>query len=142
MRPTQCVGGLYLTVADSLAPLLINNNNKKFQLRKTKKVFASFPQGFWHFPTRFQRYQKQCCPRAEDKAIFEDLRLRGQGLDLRGQGQGLQNVSLRTSSRTPLLSFCTNLPQPSQYWQIPSIPFSEIGPPRKNVISRLLLPTH
>ena len=29
-------------------------------------------------------------------AIFEDLRLRGQGLDLRGQGQGLQNVSLRT----------------------------------------------
>ena len=28
MRPTQCVGGLYLTVADSLAPLPINNNSK------------------------------------------------------------------------------------------------------------------
>ena len=28
MRPTQCVGGLYLAVADSLAPLSINNNNK------------------------------------------------------------------------------------------------------------------
>ena len=28
------------------------------------------------------------CPRAEDSAIFKDLRLRGQGLDLRGQGQG------------------------------------------------------
>ena len=28
--------------------------------------------------------------------IFEDLRPRGQGLDLRGQGQGLQNVSSRT----------------------------------------------
>ena len=34
------------------------------------------------------------CPRAEDMAIFEDLRLRG---------QGLQNVSSRTSSRTPPL---------------------------------------
>ena len=29
MRPTQCVDGLYLAVADPLAPLLINNNNKK-----------------------------------------------------------------------------------------------------------------
>ena len=37
-------------------------------------------------------------PRVEDRAIFEDLRLRGQGqgLDLRGLGQGLQNVSSRT----------------------------------------------
>ena len=26
MRPTHCVGGLYLTVADLLAPLPINNN--------------------------------------------------------------------------------------------------------------------
>ena len=30
MRPTQCIHELYLTIADSLAPLLINNNNKKF----------------------------------------------------------------------------------------------------------------
>ena len=29
-RPTQCVGGLYLTVTDSLAPLPINNNNISF----------------------------------------------------------------------------------------------------------------
>ena len=29
MRPTQCVDGLYLTVADSLAPLPNNNNNNK-----------------------------------------------------------------------------------------------------------------
>ena len=29
MRPTQCVGGLYLTVVDSHAPLPINNNNIK-----------------------------------------------------------------------------------------------------------------
>ena len=51
------------------------------------------------------QFKKQCCPRAEDRAIFEDLRPQGQdqGLDLRGQG--LQNVSLRprTSSRTPPL---------------------------------------
>ena len=31
MKPTQCVGGLYLTVADSLSLLpIINNNNNKF----------------------------------------------------------------------------------------------------------------
>ena len=66
------------------------------QLRKTKKVFANFPRGFRRFSTKFQRFKKQCCPRAEDKAISEDLRL---------QGQGLQNLSTRprTSSRTPLL---------------------------------------
>ena len=29
MRPTQCVGGLYLTVADLLAPLPNNNNNNQ-----------------------------------------------------------------------------------------------------------------
>ena len=60
-----------------------------------KKVFADFPQGFWRFLTKFQQ------PRAEDRPIFEDLRLRG-------QGQGLQNVSSRprTSSRTPPL-VCT-----------------------------------
>ena len=26
------------------------------QLRKTKKVFANFPRGFWRFPTKFQRF--------------------------------------------------------------------------------------
>ena len=37
MRPTQCVGGLYQTVAASLAPLPINNNNdnKNFQAIST-----------------------------------------------------------------------------------------------------------
>ena len=28
------------------------------QVRKTKKVFANFPQGFWHFPTKFQLFEK------------------------------------------------------------------------------------
>ena len=59
------------------------------QVRKTKKVFANFPRVFRRFPTKFQLFKKECCPRAEDRAVFEDLRLRGQsqGLDLRGQGQ-------------------------------------------------------
>ena len=83
-------------------------------------VFANFLRGFWRFPTKFQQFKKLCCPRAEDRAIFEDLRLQGQGqgLDLRGQGQGqgLQNVSSRTSSRprtsskTPPLAFMFKFP--------------------------------
>ena len=27
------------------------------QLRKTKKVFANFPRGFWRIPTKFQRFK-------------------------------------------------------------------------------------
>ena len=86
------------------------------QVRKTKKVLANFPRGFWRFPTKFQLFKKECCPRAEDRPIFEDLRLRGQGqgqgLDLRGQGQGqgLQNVSSRTSSRPRTSSRTPPLP--------------------------------
>ena len=49
--------------------------------------------------------QKRRGPRADDRAIFEDLRPRGQGqeFDFQGQGQGLENVS----SRTPPLLFST-----------------------------------
>ena len=28
------------------------------QLKKTKKVFANFPQSYWRFPTKFQRFKK------------------------------------------------------------------------------------
>ena len=88
-------------------PAILPLATPMLQVRKTKKVLAIFPRGFWRLPTKFQLFKKQCCPRAEDRAIFEDLRLRGQGqgLDLRGQGQGLQNVSSRprTSSRAPPL---------------------------------------
>ena len=66
--------------------------NKKGQ----RKCFSRF----WRFPTRFHRLKKLCCLRAEDRVIFEDFRFRGQGLDLRGQGQGLQNVSSRTPPLT------------------------------------------
>ena len=56
----------------------------------SKKIFKD--------STKFQQFKKYCCPRAEDRPIFEDLRPRG-------QGQGLQNTSSRprTSSRTPPL---------------------------------------
>ena len=30
---------------------------RSLDLRKPKKVFADFPQGFWRFPTKFQRFK-------------------------------------------------------------------------------------
>ena len=47
------------------------------------------------FLTKFQRFKKYCCSRAEARAIFKDLRLRGQsqGLDLRGQGSDVATGS-------------------------------------------------
>ena len=63
-----------------------------------KKGLRKFSARFLAFSNEILGVQKQCCRRAENKAIFEDLRLRG---------QGLQNVSSRTfsrprtSSRTP-----------------------------------------
>ena len=48
MRPTQCVGVLYLTVAYSLAPLPIdnNNNNKIFQAISNCEKQKKFSQIF------------------------------------------------------------------------------------------------
>ena len=69
---------------------------KMFQAFSSKKGLLKF---FFRRFTKFQQFKKKCCPRVEDRPIFEDLRSRGQGLVLRGQGQGLQNVSSRTSSR-------------------------------------------
>ena len=99
-------GMLEAKAKDTSASALQKKKKKKKGLHKnfssdlhkktfSKKIFKRF--------TKFQQFKKQCCPRAEDRPIFEDLRPRGQGqgLDLRGQdqGQGLQNVSSRTSSR-------------------------------------------
>ena len=78
---------------------------KIFQAISTKK---SFPKNFSSAPQNFDD-SKLVLPRAEDRPIFEDFRPRGrgqgQGLDFRGQIQGLQNVSSRPrmSSRTPPL---------------------------------------
>ena len=43
MRPTQCAGGLYLTVADLLAPMPVNNNDivhKKGEFRQNFGVLS------------------------------------------------------------------------------------------------------
>ena len=78
-----------------------------------KKVFKNFFQAIFNIST----IQKKVCPRAEDRAIFEDLRPRG-------QGQGLQNVSSRTSSRpktssrTPPLFIKTKTKQSKRYFHL------------------------
>ena len=84
-------------------------------LQKKKKVFTKifqaistrkrFPKNFSSAPQNFNSSKKYCCPRVEDRPIFEDLRPRGQGLDLRGQGQGLQNVPSRTPPLVNILEF-------------------------------------
>ena len=73
---------------------------KNFFQAISKKIFKIIFQAFssikrlpkflFRRSSKFQQFKKKCCPRAEDRAIFEDLRPRGQGqgLDLRGQGQG------------------------------------------------------
>ena len=59
-----------------------------FRRSPAKNVLQNFFQAIYKIST----IQKKCCPRAEDRTIFEDLRPRG---------QGLQNVSSRTP---PLLN--------------------------------------
>ena len=56
---------------------------KIFSGELQKKMFKNF----FRRSTKFLQFKKLYCPRAEDREIFEDLRLRG---------QGLQNVSSRT----------------------------------------------
>ena len=82
---------------------------KKFFQAISKKILQKFflalssknrlLKFFFKQSTKFQQFKKKYCPRAENRAIFEDLRPRG-------QDQGLQNVSSRprTSSRTPPLT--------------------------------------
>ena len=84
------------------------SSQKFFKRSPQKNVFQKIFQALHKILT----IQKKCCPRAEDRPIFEDLRPRG-------QGQGLQNLSSRTSSRrrtssrTPPLDnkFTKNLPK-------------------------------
>ena len=61
--------------------------NKKFFQTNSKKRCSKF---FFRRSTKLLQFKRSCCPLAEDRAIFEDLWLRG---------QNLKNVS----SRTPLL---------------------------------------
>ena len=71
-----------------------NNNNNVFKknfsgvLKKPKSKNLQKSKFFYKKrSTKFKGFQKYCCSRAENRAIFEDLKLRG---------QGLQNVSSRT----------------------------------------------
>ena len=108
MMPTQHVRGPYLTVADSLAPLPINTNNKKnFQAisncGKQKRSSQIFREVSGVFRQDFN-CTKIMLSSSRGQGNFRGLGFRG--LD-QGQGQGLQNVSSRSrmSSRTsPLVS--------------------------------------
>ena len=81
-------------------------SSQKFLKRSPQKnVFQKIFQAL-HTILTIQKLRNWCCPRAEDRPIFEDLRPRGQGLDLRGQG--LQNVSSRTP---PLVTSSRDIPK-------------------------------
>ena len=67
---------------------------KIFQAISTKKRFL---KNFSSASQNFNNSKNSAVLEREDRPIFEDLRPRGQGLDLRGQG--LQNLSSSTSSR-------------------------------------------
>ena len=67
--------------------------HKNFSSDLHKKTFS---KKFFKRSAKFYQLKKYCCPRAEDRPIFEDLRPRGQGQGLDLRGQGLQNVSSRT----------------------------------------------
>ena len=104
---------------DTAASVLYKKKEKRFSKKflgdlqkKQKKVFANFSlsqkknkKRFLTFSNKLLTIQKTVLFPAADRAIFEDLRLRGQELDCRGQGQELQNVSSRprASPRTPFL---------------------------------------
>ena len=81
----------------------LQKKKKKKKKRSSQKFFKFFKRSPQKNVLKFYQFKKWCCPRAEDRPIFEDLKPRGlgqgQGLDLRGQGQGLQNLFSRTSSR-------------------------------------------
>ena len=79
--------------------VLKNFFSGELQKKKKKGLYKYFSgdlqkkssyKKFFRRSKKFYRFKRHCCPRAEDRPIFEDLRPRG---------QGLKNVS----SRTPLL---------------------------------------
>ena len=83
--------------------------SKFFFSRSSKEEYIKrlrkFSARFLAFSNAILRVQKIIQSSSRGQGNFRGLRLRDQGLDLRGQGQGLKNVSSRprTSSRTPPL---------------------------------------
>ena len=71
--------------------------------KKKQKGLRKVSARFLAFFKKILTIQTIALSSAENRAIFEDLRLRGQGQELDLRGQGLQNVSSRprTSLRTP-----------------------------------------
>ena len=74
MRPMQCVDELYLTVADSLAPLPINNNDEKiFQAilncGKQNRSLQSFREVSGVFQQDFNDTKNNTVPEVENRAI-------------------------------------------------------------------------
>ena len=47
---------------------LQNNFIRRFPIKKSLQKF------FFRLSTKFEQFENYCCPRAEDRAIFEDLR--------------------------------------------------------------------
>ena len=80
------------------------SSQKFFKRSPQKNVFQKIFQALHKILT----IQKILLSSRRGQADFRGLEARGQGLDLRGQDQGLQNVSSRpkTSLRTPPL-ICT-----------------------------------
>ena len=102
----------------SASALKKKRSSQKFFRRSQKKMssqkfFKRSPQKNV-FQNIFQALHKILT--IQKIVLSSDLRPRGQGLDLRGQGQGLQNVSSRpkTSSRTPPLVITTTPPSLQQ----------------------------
>ena len=93
------------TSASALQKKKKRSSQKFFKRSPQKNVFQKIFQALHKILT----IQKMLLSSSRGQAYFRELRPRGQGLDFRGQGQGLQNLSSRTSlrprtsSRTPPL---------------------------------------
>ena len=77
MRPTQCVVGLYLTLADLLAPLPINNNNNKifrrFPAAENKKGLRKFSARFLAFSNKISMVQEIVLSSSQGQGNFRGL---------------------------------------------------------------------
>ena len=78
MRPTQCVGGLHLTVADSLAPLPLNNNKnnnffRRFPFAKNKKGLRKSSTRFLEFSYKIPTVQKIVLSSSRGQGDFRGL---------------------------------------------------------------------
>ena len=81
------------------------------QVKKNKKDTSKFSARFLAFSNKISTVQKIVLSSSRGHGNFRGLEASrpSQGLDLRGQGQELQNESSRTSSRTPPLIMCIRL---------------------------------